>query len=92
MFRLATEHLGVLHLQAKPGALGAPGRNCVTIQAILLGWQGGSYQVIDQTEHVGAVARAHQCLGIRGRGAGVVVPAAGVQQVTAATGANRDTH
>ncbi|MNE11698.1 hypothetical protein D3C80_1044660 [compost metagenome] len=88
VLRLATQHLGVFHFQPQPGALCAPAGHGGTVQFRLLGRQGGVHQVIDQAQHVSAVARAHQRLGIGGRGSGMVVPAAGVQQVATATRAN----
>lgn len=92
MLGLAAEYLGAFHFQTQPGALGAPGRHGGAIQPGLLGRQGSGDQIVDQAQHIGAVARTHQRLGIWGRGAAVVVPAAGFEQVAAATRANRDTH
>lgn len=92
VFGLPTQYLGAFHLQPQPGALRAPGRHGGAIQLGLLGRQGGVHQVVDQAQHVGAVARTHQGLGVRCRGAAVIVPTAGVEQVAAAAGADRDTH
>jgi len=56
VLRLAAQHFGAFHLQAQPGALGAPGRHGGLVQVGLLGRQGGCHQVVDQAQHVSAVA------------------------------------
>ncbi|MNG20039.1 hypothetical protein D3C84_1042630 [compost metagenome] len=92
MFRLAAKYFGAFHFKAQPGALRAPGGNRGAVKAGLLRGQGGVHQVIDQPQHIGAVARTHQRLRIGGRMPGVIVSATGVEQITAAAGTNRDTH
>lgn len=56
VLRLAAQYFGVFHLQAQPGALGAPCRHGGLVQFGLLGRQGGGHQVVDQAQHVSAVA------------------------------------
>lgn len=88
VFRLTTEHFAAFHFQPQPGAVGAPLADRLAIEAWLLGWQGGGDQVINQPQHIGAVARAHQGFGAGRRVTVVVVAAAGVQWVSTAAGAN----
>jgi len=87
MLGLAAEHLATFDLQTQPGGLSTPGRHGLAIEALLLDRQGSGHQVIHQTQHVGAVARAHQQGGAGGVGACMEVAAALAQRVAAATGA-----
>lgn len=92
VFRLAAEYLRAFHLKAQPGALGTPGADGVAVQAGLLRGQGGGHQVVHQAQDIGAVARAHQRRGAGGRVAGVIMAAAGIQQVATTAWANGCTH
>src|SRR3989344_796881 len=92
MLRLAAEHFGAFDFKAQPGALGTPVSNRLAIEPALLGGQGGGHQVIDQAQHVGAVARAHQGFGAGCRMSGMVMAAAGIEQGAAAARANGCTH
>src|SRR5690606_19554514 len=87
VFGLGADQFAAFHLQPQPGAAEAPGADAVPVEAGLLGGQGGGDQVVDQAQHVGAVARAHQVFGAGRRGALVIVAAAGVEGTAAAAGA-----
>ncbi|MNQ56566.1 hypothetical protein D3C85_706910 [compost metagenome] len=56
VFRLAAQHFGAFHLKAQPRTLRAPVADRLTVQAGLLGGQGGGHQIVDQPQHIGAVA------------------------------------
>ena len=77
MLWLTTENLVAFNVQAQPGALSAPLRDGRAIEPGLLHRQRGLDQIVNQAQHIGAVARAHQGFGARGRVPGVISPAAG---------------
>lgn len=89
---LAGQLLMLFHRQPQPLALAAPLLDGLAIQSGLLRGQGGADQIVDFTQCVGAVARAHQRCGV-----GCVLPlmqrgtAVGVAEARA-TGAVRLAH
>src|SRR3990167_7647865 len=81
--------LGAADLQSKPFAVLAPGGDRCAIQSCLLDGQGGTQQIVDQAEHIGTVARAHQTLSVRCGDTSVVEAAALAQGASTAAGTKR---